>query len=273
MAPKRTLELYVPPALRQKRLGNASSGMQVGANGVCQVPDSLPNVPGSLRSGDTPHTGSSAPKFTPRTVTDSDLALPEPAPREPRDIAMPRRRPRRKSSFKVSAPSPSAAQSRVEVANESSVVAQRSPAPVDTILEAQKFSQRGRKSTWIKDKDIPKPRKWSLGSNAWGSPQKGEDVDDAGSAWADNGFGSLRKRVEDYGGYNLQDWDGGWAPAPVDWEERGCFKDQKWGERIHHWLGSSAVVPRDKIDLMLEGACNRDAGDMAPKAWVHQGLV
>lgn len=92
------------------------------------------------------------------------------------------------------------------------------------------------------------------------------------SVIADNGWGKATKRDHYDQDYKLQDWDGNWAPAPVDWEERGCFKDRAWGERIHNWLGDSAIFPHGVINVHLEGLCSEAAGDLAPKAWVSRDL-
>ena len=90
------------------------------------------------------------------------------------------------------------------------------------------------------------------------------------SFMADNGWGGVAKRDHYNQDYTLQDWDGNWAPAPVDWEERGCFKDRAWGERIHKWLGDSAIVPHDVIDMKLEGFDSEETSDLAPKPWVSR---
>ncbi|KAI9690430.1 MAG: hypothetical protein M1822_009393 [Bathelium mastoideum] len=155
---------------------------------------------------------------------------------------------------------------------ESSTAMQRSEAPKQpSKMPSQKHvTQKRQGSIWIKNRDLPKPP--PAGSDAWNSDDETEDNDNVRSVVADDGCGTPRKRAEDYGGYNLRDWDGNWAPAPVDWEERGCFKDRAWGERLDQWLTHSAIIPQDKVDLKLEGAWCEGSGDLAPKPWVPEHI-
>ena len=170
-----------------------------------------------------------------------------------------------------------------------SVETQGSLVPADTTVQASlnhalcenttmRARPKGKKSAWIKNKDI-KARAPSPDSNAWGSVNggegggEGEGGDDVDSVRADNSWSTQAKRINHDQGYQLQDWDGNWAPAPVDWEERGCFKDQAWGQHIDQWLGDSAVIPHDKIDMTAEGFLGQDAGDLAPKSWVCEYVV
>ncbi|KAK5166695.1 uncharacterized protein LTR77_008239 [Saxophila tyrrhenica] len=82
------------------------------------------------------------------------------------------------------------------------------------------------------------------------------------------------------GGADLQDWAGGMAPAPVDWDSRpAVMKGMYSTEKIQEWLGHhnqvmngrNTVIPRDEIEVPKTNLIElggRPLGEVAPAYWV-----
>ncbi|KAI9849137.1 MAG: hypothetical protein M1837_005367 [Sclerophora amabilis] len=49
-------------------------------------------------------------------------------------------------------------------------------------------------------------------------------------------------------GHELLNWDGGWAPAPVEWEERAEWEDDKFNVHMNQWRRSVATDNVVKVD-------------------------
>ncbi|KAL9095020.1 MAG: hypothetical protein Q9165_002622 [Trypethelium subeluteriae] len=178
---------------------------------------------------------------------------------------------------------PGPAQPLVRLPEHLSVATQHSPTLMETISEERKHPPRKspakraprkkKESAWPKEREI-RARAPPPDSNAWGSGDEDEKDENEGgvdSVIADNGWGTAKRPEQDYG-YQLQDWDGNWAPAPVDWEDRGCFTDQAWGKHVHEWLEDSAMVPQDKINMKAVGFSGQNSGDVAPKPWIPEHI-
>ncbi|KAF2162185.1 hypothetical protein M409DRAFT_27563 [Zasmidium cellare ATCC 36951] len=139
-----------------------------------------------------------------------------------------------------------------------------------------------RANRWPTKADFPKPDpnrwkgSWDAHDSAhWDSDKKDEwDSDKNDDGWGDQGA-------------KLTDWDGGWAPPPVDWEFRSAFRPGQSEEQVQRWLDNSEkaltgtllkreaststtefdgatyafVKPQDSQEI-------KQMGDMIPRYWI-----
>ncbi|KAI9668628.1 MAG: hypothetical protein M1831_001067 [Alyxoria varia] len=101
------------------------------------------------------------------------------------------------------------------------------------------------------------------------------DDDDAqvASDHADNGFLDTKVLAQAHkmeeGEFSLQAWDGGWAPAPVDWEDRPSNHDDHFKYRVVIWEPHADA----KYDVSLSGESLRDIeGEICPRSWVPETI-
>lgn len=107
------------------------------------------------------------------------------------------------------------------------------------------------------------------------------------SCWADSGYGGDGKKkrgIDPETGHQLADFNGGWAPAPVDWDARPGFAEQD-AEKIEKWMaavknsmkGEDPTIPQDKL-AAPDGTTYHFApdpqdcallvqGELAPRYW------
>ena len=71
-------------------------------------------------------------------------------------------------------------------------------------------------------------------------------------------------------GPQLHDWDGGWQPAPVDWEGRPFDKLENFEEVIKKWA-PRATLRSYKVDTSTEVFKLGDK-EVAPRTWIPQSL-
>ncbi|KAK5012890.1 hypothetical protein LTR39_003925 [Cryomyces antarcticus] len=111
-----------------------------------------------------------------------------------------------------------------------------SPSHIHTAPGKSKALQRSKWPTAAEQRPPPKKYKRSI---AWASTNEHSDPE---SARADNGYGAA-KHCKDDTGYQLADWNGDWAPAPVDWDIRPSFQDPDFLDGVEIWRkGSEASI-------------------------------
>lgn len=143
----------------------------------------------------------------------------------------------------------------------------------------QAQSTKPRSSPWVKDRDLkPDPKKWEEYERSDSGPH---------SAAADDGQGAKVHRRHADNSYDLKDWSGGWAPAPVDWDSRPAFRDNQSASHIEEWFDAVHTAHRS-VSLVVDinpfihdnqKACpftseNTEimAGDIVPRYWVPKTL-
>ncbi|KAK4505616.1 hypothetical protein PRZ48_003579 [Zasmidium cellare] len=139
-----------------------------------------------------------------------------------------------------------------------------------------------RASRWPTKADFPKPdpKRWETNWDAhdsahWSSDKKDEWDSDKNDGWGDEGA-------------KLTDWDGNWAPPPVDWEFRSAFRPGQSEEQVQRWLDNSenaiantllkrevstAATEVDGITYTFVKPADPQAntqlmGDMIPRYWI-----
>lgn len=145
--------------------------------------------------------------------------------------------------------------------------------------EADKQSKiQSRSSRWPKASELKAAtHKWS---DYEGSPS-------ADSAVADNGaVGQRSKRAPPVdNSYDLADWAGNMAPAPVDWDCRPAFKNNQSVEHIDKWL-ETAQIQLKNISLTIDlteineepnsysfaNDHQKMIGDIVPRYWIPKRL-
>lgn len=125
-----------------------------------------------------------------------------------------------------------------------------------------------RRKNWEADWDTPTAGKWSADKqDSWGS----DNQDEWGTAAT-------------AGGANLGNWDGSFAPAPLDWDSRPAFRPEQSEAQVQRWLDNSETVLPDSQE---RGISVKDAetingtaytfatsenatlmGDIVPRYWI-----
>ncbi|KZF24120.1 hypothetical protein L228DRAFT_266484 [Xylona heveae TC161] len=106
-------------------------------------------------------------------------------------------------------------------------------------------SQRRRESKWPARRDLKTPRRSYVPGtdNASGLPS---------IAGADAGSDDVVDGNEEDDAYlenRLADWDGSWAPAPVEWDSRPAFKDRKFMDTMESWIRQIQRQQFPKVDM------------------------
>ena len=144
--------------------------------------------------------------------------------------------------------------------------------------QARSSGQRNRGNTNRRKNDVEKKKNNRFATTAETRPDPEPDVFDnedaqVASDHADNGFLDTkvlaRADKTDEGEYSLQAWDGGWAPAPVDWEDRPSNHDKNSRGRVMNWEAHAAA----EHDIALHGERLGDVeGDICPRSWVPESI-
>ncbi|KAK3678664.1 hypothetical protein LTR78_001117 [Recurvomyces mirabilis] len=123
--------------------------------------------------------------------------------------------------------------------------------------------QRGniRGGRWPGKNEIPKPDQ-----KRWDATWRSSDGRSFSSSGANSGWGDDAKPAE--AGFKLTDFNGGWAPAPIDWDARPGFRDAKKLSTVDLWLddvdNNGAFVTHD----VLIGA----GDEVVPRTWVPSAV-
>jgi len=136
-----------------------------------------------------------------------------------------------------------------------------------------------REERWPKKGDIPKtdPHRWDT--------VRSSNSSELDSACADSGFGVGKKKRAAVGEQKLTDFNGNWAPAPLDWDSRPAFRDEQNATQIERWMdkivqelcGITVSIPHEDLTLS-DGSVRYFApdpkmkdlllmGDVAPRYW------
>ncbi|KAI7181890.1 hypothetical protein KC316_g8475 [Hortaea werneckii] len=108
-----------------------------------------------------------------------------------------------------------------------------------------------RQSTWPRKTDISKgeasPKAFADGPKKTFGSSSNIDSVEADGGWGD---GKRRRAPTNAEGFGLSDWNDQWAPAPLDWDARPAFRD-------------------DKKLMQIESKC---AEDIVPTCWIPHGF-
>lgn len=125
---------------------------------------------------------------------------------------------------------------------------------------------KNRKSIWATIPAAP-PRRPA--SDNWASDVASDEVDNGGG----NVFGEKSSKVHPdilRDGSQLADWQGQWAPAPVDWDQRPVFVNRLIIDRMHEWSQRSDLEPY-VVELANQGL-NEIEGQIAPRKWLPEDI-
>lgn len=121
----------------------------------------------------------------------------------------------------------------------------------------------GKDSIWIKNSDIPKPDP-NRSEIRW--DDRKSFCSSIDSMCADSGYGEGAKKkkrvpngIDSETGFELTDYSGNWAPAPVDWDARPGFRPDQTAWNIELWMnkideemcGKTWAIPMN--DVTVEG--------------------
>jgi len=120
----------------------------------------------------------------------------------------------------------------------------------ETPLPSSKMTGTNRRSQWATVKATPRR---TSPNNDWQS--------DAGDAWLTN------QRPDN--SYQLADWQGQWAPVPVQWGNRPHYVDHAIRTRIAEW---QTLSESEVHSVQLTESLDRVAGDIAPRAWALETI-
>ncbi|KAK5122593.1 hypothetical protein LTR85_003856 [Meristemomyces frigidus] len=123
-----------------------------------------------------------------------------------------------------------------------------------------------RDARWPKNSDQKAdPNRWVTN---WGSEKSfGSSID---SAQADCGFGEgkTKRAPAGEGGFKLTDWNGGWAPAPIDWDVRPAFRDPTKLPQIERWM---LQINEEMCGITREVSTKEataDTDEVIPRYWI-----
>lgn len=130
-----------------------------------------------------------------------------------------------------------------------------------------------RQSIWARKTDIPKvdpsPKAFAdVPSKNFGSSSN------INSAEADGGWGDGKKRraPTNAQGFELSDWNDQWAPAPLDWDARPAFRDDKKLMQIECWITeATSALQKEKCQLAAHEIA-KCAEDIVPTYWIPHGF-
>lgn len=99
--------------------------------------------------------------------------------------------------------------------------------------------------------------------------------DDRKAKWSYNSDfggteGGFREMEDDDDGLKLQDWDGKWMPAPVEWDARPSFNNvsAKFAASVHKWVDEESAQAVSVVDINQQGFLEGIAlGTGTEKAW------
>lgn len=99
--------------------------------------------------------------------------------------------------------------------------------------------------------------------------------DDRKARWSYNSDfggteGGLREIEDEDDGLRLQDWDGNWMPAPVEWDARPCFNNvsAKFAASVDKWIDEESAKAVSTVDVNQKGFLDGVAlGTGTDKAW------
>jgi len=131
------------------------------------------------------------------------------------------------------------------------------------VLPAQpRTNAKRRDSLWA---TVRAPPRKAAGSSDWRSEVATHYADKGG--WNNSIDDSWQGPPHDLSiNCQLVDWEGNWAPAPVDWDDRASFVDVHILERIEEWRNRSELKARP---VQLAGQeSNQVVGEIAPHSWI-----
>ena len=70
----------------------------------------------------------------------------------------------------------------------------------------------------------------------------------------------------DYDVKQLMDWEGGWIPAPIEWEDRTGYLERNFKERMHNYIKALEEVSMIDISAPLFLATNNT--EIATRSWI-----
>ncbi|OTA29931.1 hypothetical protein BTJ68_10218 [Hortaea werneckii EXF-2000] len=130
-----------------------------------------------------------------------------------------------------------------------------------------------RQSTWARKTDVPKgepsPKAFA------GAPGKtfgsSSNID---SAEADGGWGDGKKRraPANAQGFELSDWNDQWAPAPLDWDARPAFRDDKKLMQIECWIAEATDALQKEQYHLAAHEITKCVEDIVPSYWIPHGF-
>ncbi|OQN96035.1 hypothetical protein B0A48_18026 [Cryoendolithus antarcticus] len=92
------------------------------------------------------------------------------------------------------------------------------------------------------------------------------------AAWEFSVSSSSRGWGDQAEGPGLQDFDGGWAPAPPDWDNRPGFRNGQSSDKIFAWIATTNenldAVTESRAVSLLDDLKSTSTNEVAPRYWV-----
>ncbi|KAI7090899.1 hypothetical protein KC356_g1221 [Hortaea werneckii] len=128
-------------------------------------------------------------------------------------------------------------------------------------------------STWARKTDMPKgdPSPKAFADAPGKTFRSSSNID---SAEADGGWGDGKKRraPANAEGFGLSDWNDQWAPAPLDWDARPAFRDDKKLIQIEGWITEATeALQKEKYQLAAHEIA-QCVEDIVPPYWIPHGF-
>ncbi|RMX91705.1 hypothetical protein D0868_13837 [Hortaea werneckii] len=147
---------------------------------------------------------------------------------------------------------------------------ERRPVRRDTNSKDRPFQ---RQSTWPRKTDISKgeasPKAFADGPKKTFGSSSNIDSVEADGGWGD---GKRRRAPTNAEGFGLSDWNDQWAPAPLDWDARPAFRDDKKLMQIECWMAEVAdALQQEKCQLAADEVA-KCAEDIVPTCWIPHGF-
>ena len=131
-----------------------------------------------------------------------------------------------------------------------------------------------RESTWPRKTDIPRGEPSSAAfadgpNKTFGSSSNIESAE-ADGGWGD---GKRRRARTNAEGFGLSDWNDQWAPAPLDWDARPAFRDDKKLMQIESWIAGAADALQQEKCHVAAHELAECVEDIVPSCWIPHGFL
>ncbi|RMY22362.1 hypothetical protein D0867_02764 [Hortaea werneckii] len=130
-----------------------------------------------------------------------------------------------------------------------------------------------RQATWPRKTDIskgePGPKAFADGPKKTFGSSSNIDSAEADGGWGD---GKRRRAPTNAEGFGLSGWNDQWAPAPLDWDARPAFRDDKKLVQIECWIAEVADALQEEKCRLAAYELDKCVQDIVPSCWIPHGF-